>query len=67
MIACVWEREKDLSSDVGWGGAEGGRLELYLGAQYVSPCLPPQSCFHKEIYKTGLWCASLPCIISKRV
>lgn len=28
---------------------------------------PPQSCFHKEIYKTGLWCASLPCITSEPV
>lgn len=31
------------------------------------PLSTPQSCFHKEIYKTGLRCALLPCIMSERV
>lgn len=48
MIACVWERERDHSGEVGGGCRGGGRLERYLGAQYVSPCLPPKAAFTKR-------------------
>lgn len=66
MIACVWERERDHSGEVG-GGCRGREAGALPRGSVCKPLSTPQSCFHKEIYKTGLWCASLPCIISVRV
>lgn len=66
MIACVWERERDHSGEVG-GGCRGRETAALPRGSVCKPLSTPQSCFHKEIYKTGLWCASLPCIISVRV
>lgn len=66
MRVCVWEREKDHS--VGWrlGGRERESVALPQGS-VCKPLSTPQSCFHKEIYKTGLRCALLPCIMSECV
>lgn len=49
------------------GGCRGRETEALPRGSVCKPLSTPQSCFHKEIYKTGLWCASLPCIISVRV
>lgn len=54
----MWEREAN------HGGVES--VVLPQGS-VCKPLSTPQSCFHKEIYKTGLQCAPLPCIMSECV
>lgn len=57
----MWEREKDH----GGGGLEGAESVALPRGSVCKPLSTPQSCFHKEIYKTGLRCALLPCIMSE--
>lgn len=49
------------------GGLEGVESVALPQGSVCKPLSTPQSCFHKEIYKTGLRCAALPCITSVRV
>lgn len=49
------------------GGLEGVESVALPQGSVCKPLSTPQSCFHKEIYKTGLRCALLPCIMSERV
>lgn len=46
------------------GGLEGVESVALPRGSVCKPLSTPQSCFHKEIYKTGLRCALLPCITS---
>ena len=48
-------------------GLEGVESVALPQGSVCKPLSTPQSCFHKEIYKTGLRCALLPCIMSERV
>lgn len=56
---CVGEGERP------WGGLEGVESVALPQGSVCKPLSTPQSCFHKEIYKTGLRCALLPCIMSE--
>lgn len=47
------------------GGLEGVESVALPQGSVCKPLSTPQSCFHKEIYKTGLRCALLPCIMSE--
>ena len=49
------------------GGLEGVESVALPQGSVCKPLSTPQSCFHKEIYKTGLRCALLPCIMSEGV
>lgn len=49
------------------GGLEGVESVALPQGSVCKPLSTPQSCFHKEIYKTGLRCALLPCIMSECV
>ena len=48
-----------------WRGLEGVESVALPQGSVCKPLSTPQSCFHKEIYKTGLRCALLPCIMSE--
>ncbi len=47
------------------GVLEGVECVALPQGSVCKPLSTPQSCFHKEIYKTGLRCALLPCIMSE--
>lgn len=60
---CVGEGERVSAGGV--GGLEGVESVALPQGSVCKPLSTPQSCFHKEIYKTGLRCALLPCIMSE--
>lgn len=49
------------------GGLEGEESVALPQGSVCKPLSTPQSCFHKEIYKTGLQCALPSCIMSGSV